>query len=223
MKLKVLIGSAVAVLLSPGIADAGFVLDTGTPTGSGAPVILGTAQWLAGEFAVTAGQDITGLSAYLTQGVGEPGDTFTFDVYSSAGFTGRSSGRTVVYTTTGTFTGNGWNTASVNWTPTTTGDYWLALQVSSTTQTKGLDAPVEASASGTGTAPAIAFAYLGSGTSSEYTTAGAPAIGLEVTAAPVPLPPAIWLLGSGLLGCAGTMARRRRPMQSVVSQLLARK
>ena len=203
-------GAMAALGVIPGIASADFVLDSGTPSGTGAPVILSTAQWLAGEFAVSAGQDITSLSAYLTEGAGQPGDTFTFDIYSSAGFTGRSTGRSIVYTTTGTFTANGWNSSAVNWTPTSTGDYWLALQVSSTTQTKGLDAPVEASA-GTGTVPALAFAYLGSGTSSEYTTSGAPAIGLEVTATnPVPLPTSALLLGSGLLGGIGAAAHRRR-------------
>jgi hypothetical protein len=214
MNAKLIGGALLAVSLAPGVASANFVLDTGTPTGTGAPVVLSTAQWLAGEFAVTAGEDITDLSAYLTQGVGQPGDKFTFDIYSSTGFTGRASGRTVVFSATGTFTANGWNTTAVNFTPTTSGDYWLALQVSSTTQTKGLDAPVEASG-GTGTVPAIAYAYLGAGTSSEYTTTAAPAIGLEVTAAaPVPLPPAIWLLGSGLLGFAGTMARRRQATEA---------
>jgi hypothetical protein len=197
-----------AILLAPGIASASFVLDTGTPSGGGAPEVLSTAQWLAGEFAVTAGEDITALSAYLTQGVGEPGDTFTFDIYSSAGFTGRSTGRNLVYSTTGTFTANGWNSAVANWTPTASGDYWLALQVSSPNQTKGLDAPVETGA-GTGTAPAIAFAYLGSGTGSEYTQTGAAPIGLQITAAPVPLPAALWLLGSGVLGL-GAMRRRRQ-------------
>jgi len=115
----------------------------------------------------------------------------------------------MVYSAMGKFTQNGWNTTAVNWTPTATGDYWLALQVSAPTQTKGLDLPGETSAV-TGTAPALGFAYLGSGTNSEYTTLGAPSIGLEVTAAsPVPLPPALWLLGSGILGL-GSMVRRRR-------------
>jgi hypothetical protein len=208
-------GAVASLILIPGIASADFVLDTGTPNGSGAPVILSTAQWLAGEFAVTAGQDITALSAYLTQGVGEPGDTFTFDIYSSAGFTGRSTGRNLVYSAGGTFLANGWNSTAVNWTPTSSGDYWLALQVSSTSQTKGLDAPVETSA-GTGTVPALAFAYLGSGTSGEYTTAGAPAIGLEVTESPVPLPTSALLLGSGLLGGIGAVARRRRGPRGIM-------
>jgi hypothetical protein len=208
-KTTIIGGILTAVLLAPGMASASFVLDTGVPTG-GSTYVLSAAQWVAGEFSVTAGTDITDLSAYLTQGAGSVGDTFTFDIYSTAtSFTGRATGRTSVFTATGTFTQNGWNTTAVDWTPTTTGDYWLALQVGPTNSTKGLDLPGETSAS-TGTAPALGFAYLGSGTSSEYTTVGAPSVGLEVTAgSPVPLPPALWLLGSGILGL-GSMARRRR-------------
>jgi hypothetical protein len=212
-KLTLIAGALAAAILAPGIASASFVLDTGVPTGSGAPVVLTTAQFLAGEFAVTAGEDITQLAAYLTQGVSNTG-TFTFDIYS--GLTGntflsRSSQREApLASATGTFTGNGWSTASVNWVAPTTGDYWLALQVSSSTtgHTLGLDAPVETSSS-TGTVPAAAFAYAPS--SGQYQTSGAPQIGLEVTAAsPVPLPASAWLLGSGLLAGLGAGARRRR-------------
>ncbi|MGA2188030.1 MAG: hypothetical protein ABSH33_05835 [Steroidobacteraceae bacterium] len=203
-----------AIGLVPGIANAGFVLDTGVPDGSTGPFVLSTAQFLAGEFAVTAGEDITDLSAYLSQGAGEIGDTFTFDIYSSTGFTNRPSTRPApVFSATGTFTSNGtgsgaWQTTAVNWTPTAGGDYWLALQVASTTDTKGLDAPGEATAT-TGTVPALGFAYAPA--SGQYTTSGAPAIGLEVTAAsPVPLPAPLWLFGSGLLAAVGCAARRRR-------------
>jgi hypothetical protein len=213
-KLLALAGAIAAVVLLPGIASASFILDTGTPTGTGAPVLLNTSQWLAGEFAVTTGEtgQAYALSAYLTQGAGEPGDTFTFDIYAAgSGFTARASSREApLYTATGTFTANGWNFSSTDWTPATAGDYWVALQVSSTTQTKGLDAPVEASAS-TGTVPAIAFAYAPS--SGQYTTTSAPAIGLEVSA--VPLPAAFWLLGSGMIGL-GALARRRRPAARAV-------
>jgi hypothetical protein len=214
-------GALLAVLFSPGIASAGLVLDTGTPTSNtGAPVtLLNTSQWIAAEFDVAStGVEITQLAAYLTQGVGAVGDTFTFDIYSSADFTGRSNQRTLEYSTSGTFSNNGgWNTAGVNWTPTAAGDYWVALQVSSTAQTHGLDAPgagitTASATSPSGTAPALAFAVAG--TSGQYAveslTSPTTPFGIQVTETPVPLPPAILLLGSGLLGFVGMKARRRR-------------
>jgi hypothetical protein len=104
--------------------------------------VLNTSQFVAAEFDVTTANDpITALSAYLTQGVGNVGDQFTIDIYSTSNFTGRSNQRSMLYSTTGTFNTNGWNTAAMSWTPTSTGDYWVALQVSSTTQTRGLDLP----------------------------------------------------------------------------------
>jgi hypothetical protein len=208
MKIKTLaIAAAATALLLPAIASASFIFDTGTPTGSGGPQTLSTTQFLAGEFAVTAGEIDQSyvLSAFLTEGAGQPGDTFTFDVYAAgSGFTARASSREQpVFSATGKFTGNGCNFSETDWTPTAAGSYWLALQVGSTSDTKGLDAPVEASAT-TGTVPALGFAFAPS--SGQYTTSGASPIGLEIT--PVPLPPALWLLGSGLL--AGLQVARRR-------------
>jgi hypothetical protein len=204
-----LIASAMAaVVLIPGIANASFVLDTGAPTGTGAPLSVSSSQFVAGEFAATAGDTIVDLSAYLTQGVGEPGDTFTFDIYSNTGFTSRANSRpAAVYSATGTFTANGWNTTAVNWTPTATGDYWLALQVGTSQNTRGLDAPLESSAT-TGTAPALGFAYAG--TNGQYTVSSAYPIGLEVSdAAPVPLPASFLLLLSGVGAAFGVGLRRR--------------
>ena len=202
-KLAIWAGALAAAFLAPGIASADFVLDTGAPV-----TTLSTTQFLAAEFAATAGESITSLSAYLTEGAGNVGDTFVFDIYSSASFTGRATGRVLDYTATGTFTANGWNTTSANWTPTTTGDYWLALQVSSTTQTKGLSAPGAGISTASGTAPALAFAFAG--TNGQYALSSAAPVALEISTAPVPLPAAVWLLGSGLAGLA-TWRRRRSP------------
>jgi hypothetical protein len=206
---------AAATLLLPGIASASFLLDTGIPDGSGgAPTLLSSSQWVAAEFAATAGETITSLSAYLTAasttGVG---DTFTFDLYNGTGFTSRS--RVLLQSFTGTYTADGWTTASsVNWTVPTNGDYWLALQVGGTTQpTKGVDLPTEASLQ-SGTAAALAFAVLNSNTNKQFTTANAPSFGVEVTLAPVPLPAGVWLFASGLLGLGaliGLQHVRRSP------------
>jgi hypothetical protein len=202
-------GIAVAALL-PAAANAGLILDTGTPSSSNGTDTLSTSQFFAAEFAVTAGETITDLSAYLASGAGGLGSTFTFDIYSNSivGHTPSSLATSqLVYTATGTLSVNGgWNTTAVSWTPSASGDYWLALQVASVSDTAGLDVPLEPSATN-GTANALAFAYYGSNTFGKYTSSGAPEIGLQVTA--VPLPPSLWLLG-GSLALLGLAARRTR-------------
>jgi hypothetical protein len=213
-------GALLAAALAPGLACASLVLDTGAPTSNtGSPVtVLSTTQFVAAEFDVTtANAAITELSAYLTEGVGNVGDKFTVDIYSTSNFTGRSNQRTQLYTTTGTFEQNGWNNVATNWTPTATGDYWVALQVSSTTQTRGLDLPgagitTSSAATPSGTAAALAFAYAGTNGQYNLESASAPTtpFGIQLTqASPVPLPASAWLLLSGI-GGVGVMARRRR-------------
>jgi hypothetical protein len=219
IKRTTLVGGALAAaFLLPGIASATMLLDTGIPANPNGPaVILSASSWSAAEFSAAAGADVTSLSAYVTQGTGpgQPGDTFTFDIYSNSAFINTRSGQLVpLATATATYEADGWTTAAVNWiapgTQGTSSDFWVALEVSSTTQTKGLDLPEESS-NLTGTVPALGFATLSGG---KFTETGALPIGVEVTAAsPVPLPPAVWLLGSGLLGLA--VFARRKPTQDL--------
>jgi hypothetical protein len=219
IKLTSIGGALLVAAFFPGLASASYLLDTGLPTSNtGAPVtLLNTSQFVAAEFDVTtANVAITELAAYLTLGVGNVGDKFTVDVYSTSNFTGRANQRTQLYSTTGTFTQNGWNDVTMNWTPTSSGNYWVALQVSSTSQTKGLDLPgagitTASAATPSGTAPAIAFAYAG--TNGQYavesTSAPTTPFGVELMqATPVPLPSAAWLMMSGMIGGLAFVRRR---------------
>jgi len=202
------------IALMPALANAALILDSGPPTNpTNAPVsVLNTTQWLAAEFDVTSlGITIDEIGAYLTQGAGQPNDTYTIDIYSNTGFTNRASSRPApVYTTTGVFSANGWNQTGTAWTPSATGLYWVTLQVSSTTQTHGLDAPGAGISTSSGTAPAMAFAFAGTSGqfSVESMTSPTTPFGVQIDENPVPLPAAAWLLLSGF-GGIGALARRR--------------
>ena len=115
-----------------------------------------------------------------------------------------------------TYQRDGWTgLTNLNITGLAAGDYWAAVEVQGPDlggidTATGLALPQVAG----GSVPALAYAFnAGSG----YTTAGATSIGMQVEVAPVPLPGALLLLGSGLLGVGGIggAARRRRAAAAV--------
>ncbi len=202
-------GALTAACLTPLGAHAAFVLDTGTPT-AGFPVTLDGNDYYAAEFALGSSQAITSIQAYMTSGLDSPGATFTVALYSASDFGGRFS--SPVFAEQATYQQDGWTgLTNLNITGLAAGDYWAAVEVAGGSDSAtGLALPPVSG----GSVAALAYAFnAGSG----YTTAGATPIGMQVEVAPVPLPGALLLLGSGLLGVGGIggAARRRRAAAAV--------
>jgi len=208
-KSLMLAAALAAATVAPGIASASLVLDTGTPTSSANPMLLDGNDYYAAEFNLTAGQTVTGIQAFIVNaGLDQPGDTFTVALYGSDLLTSRSP--TQLFSGQATYEQDGWTGLSgLSFTAATTGTYWAAFEVGPNDSALGLGLPSPTSG---GTAPALDFAYSSVG-SGGYSDQGAMPFGVQVTvadAAPVPLPPAVALFGTGVLGL-GALLRRRRP------------
>ncbi|HVW69897.1 MAG TPA: hypothetical protein VHB68_13040 [Steroidobacteraceae bacterium] len=197
-----MLGGLAAVSLAPLGAQAAYLLDTGIPSGSGLPVVLDSNDYAAAEFSLSAGQTITSIQAYVTAGIDTSGDTFTISLYSDGSLGGRNP--TSVYSGQATYTADGWNgLTGLDITGLTAGNYWVALEVNGSSDSAlGLALPTGATG---GSAAALHYAFSNDG-GTTYTVDDSLPIGLQVQA--VPLPGALLLFGSGLLGLGG-VARRR--------------
>jgi hypothetical protein len=192
-----------AMSLLPVMSQAAFVLDTGTPTGTGGPLEISSADLVGAEFSATAGEDITQLSAYLAPGAGN-GNSLIFDIFSG-NLVGSHATKTLIGAMTATFSGTtGWTSTDVNWVVPTTGNYWFVIQGNGGGTT--FDAPLETSTT-TGTVPAREFVFSSnSGSSFSSSPSG---IGLEVSvSAPEPATYGS-IAGAGLLTLAVCAPRRQ--------------
>ena len=191
----------VAALALPGIANAQFLLDTGTPTNFTTPDVVSSSSSLAAEFALTAGENLDQISLYLTPGSQNYEDQYlTINLFSS-NITSRTHANAIASFQL-EYTASGWNTTAANYTALATGDYWVSIQTSNSGYT--LDAPGEA-AQPTGTAPALAFAY--STGSSQYTASSTASFGIQVGESEAVPEPSSWALA---FVCVGVFAYLRR-------------
>lgn len=174
-------------------ANATLIVNTGTPVGPGFALALDGNDWLAGQVHFNTASQINSIQGYL--GGGDNGDSFTISLYDNAG----SLPGNVLESAAASFSSTGWNGASnLNWS-VGAGDYWVAFEVQGSDTLAFGTAPVGALNPLTHTAFNVGSGYQ----------AYPMSFGMQVDATPaVPVPAAVWLLGSGLIGLVGISRRK---------------
>lgn len=188
----VLITMLIALCLFVGKANAAFIVDTGDPTGDSV-WLLDSTEWLAGEFLLSAEHTITDIKGYLQCLVG---DTVYAAIYSDGGDTPGSRLFSQDFSVQAGPFDNWVGPSGLSWF-LSPGTYWVAFEVRAGSDFLGgmrADSPNplgnEAAYDADATVP-FWFAYDEAD------------IGVKIQGNPIPIPSAVWLLGSGLLGIVG--------------------
>jgi len=194
----------VVALLAAMQAHAELVVDTGTPSGPGFPLVLDGNDWLAGQVSFSQALTINSIKGWLNDGIdGLGNETFTVALYADAA----NSVGGLLQSTTGQFlTTQGvadWNGASgLNWS-VGPGKYWVAFEVQGSDSFGG-DAPIAAPS------PLARYAFNDGSYLGYHAMNGLPiGIQIDATIAAVPEPATTGMLLAGL-GLVAGIARRRK-------------
>lgn len=206
MKKSRLLGAVLACLIFSIDASASYIVDTGPGDATAGGHSVTTSQWLAGQFTITDSYTLTSVEGWFYA----PNDgTATAAIYSDNG-TGVPVNELYhqqVLLDSPSSGVNAWDGAyGLDW-GLASGTYWLAFELRTGDTFSG------AMPSGTGTfgngAPNPLDDYARwSDIWGWLEQSPSLALGMRISADPVPVPPAVWLFGSGLIGLIG-VARRK--------------
>jgi hypothetical protein len=179
------------ILLTIQNAHAALLIDTGQ--GSGGQNLLDPTQYLAAEFTLNQAYQITAVQGWIhiyTTGA------VNYKIYSDGG---NVPGTTQIYSTQYTIpalSDNWYGPSGLTW-ELSAGTYWLSFEPIS-----GLF-----SSKNSPTYPLSNYAYFNSTLGPSWTEGSS--FGVRIYAEPVPIPAAVWLLGSGLIGLIGIRRFRK--------------
>lgn len=180
----------IALCLFVGKADAAFIVNTGTPTGGGS--YLTSSYWLAGEFDLSSAHTITDIEGYINNWE-EGGETATAAIYLDDHASGDIPGSELFSQQFSVPFSYGWSGPSgLSW-DLDPGTYWIAFEV------RTGDSLV-ADMWGNTPSPLGNEASWSSGSWSESDAIN---LGFRIQGDPIPIPGAVWLLGSCLIGIVG--------------------
>lgn len=188
-------------LLLAATAPATLIVDTGNETGADGGWYVTSSQWIAGQFTLTHDYNITEVQGLIGYTNGVSGDVNAV-LRKDSLYQGSAVPGAILYSQE--FTANkGLNTwqgpSGLNWA-VTAGTYWLAFEPDSLSQ-------VFVGISQNPPNPLSNYAYASSGI--YYNSSLHAGMRVYGTQSPVPLPPSVWLFGSGLVGLIGFRRFRR--------------
>ncbi len=108
-------------------AHATTVVDTGTPDGQAVgSLAFDSADWVAGQISFASDSTIDAIQGHVLAGTA--GETFDISLFANDGGVGPGS---LLYTTTATFAGDGWNGVSglTGWNVAGGASYWVEFEV----------------------------------------------------------------------------------------------
>ena len=193
---------AAVFLVSP--VEAGLIIDTGTPSGAN-QFNFGVdpearSSGLGGRIYLDKTYDISRLEGYLINGATDANNTCFAVIYQDGtiiDFSGYNPGQIISYYSVTVPANNvaGWYGADTPSLRLAAGWYWLAFE---------MGAEFYGAMLGDSPNPLSLEARTWSGIDGPWSTDLSPLnLGVRVYGEPVPVPAAIFLLGSGLLGLAG--------------------
>ena len=204
MKKKMLAGLAIGLLVLGMVtmAQGAIIVDTGEVPAGGEVALSynNPTQWLAGQFSITQSYTITDVQGYIRQTSWSPG-TLTLSIYGDGGIIPDTS--TVLFRGQFTVPHPGFYGYAHDWfgisemnLDLSAGNYWVAFEV------RAGDTFDHGAMRYGAPEPLDAYAVYNPNYSSDYFSHGFD-VGVKIQGNSVPLPAAVWLLGSGLIGFVG--------------------
>jgi hypothetical protein len=199
-KLLLLIVYVALFLLQSGTAPGAMILDTGTNDNNGL-YLLYDEQWVAGKFTTNQAWNVGAMEGYIRTINAGNVDVVIY-AYNGTGTTPEGSPLISKTFTSQPAGFKGWQGTTGFAGALAAGDYWIAFQVSDDSTFQGAIGDWVSVPN-----PLSSEAYTSNGVwllASEYNLDGRPLyLGVRIEESLVPVPGALWLLGSGLVGLVG--------------------
>jgi len=213
---RVILFGSTMLLLSISPARAAFVVDTGAPTATSGSSFysLDSNQWLAGRFTLADAWNLNSVEGWITNGGNGVSGTVHASIYADNAAGPLPTG-TALYSSIFTFNApancvdlyscSAWDGAyGLDWA-LLAGTYWLGFEVQSG------DTLVFGSMQNDVPSPLSNYANTVNGSVPVYVGTFSTGVGMRIdaTLSPVPVPAAVWLFGTALVGLVGFGKRRK--------------